>query len=154
MVFTGAFPEQGVYWSDLCTPVPPVLASVDQSGSAFTNLCERPIISGDGRYIVFSSLATNVLRGITNYQRHLFARDLLLSQTMILPAGIGALPDGPSFMPVFAGNGRTVAFETFARNLVPESYPDGREDSLSGTPRNGSYGDGLDDEWEISYFGT
>lgn len=71
-------------------------------------------ISDDGRYVVWSSTATNVVAGDVNGVEDVFRRDLALSTTSSLSAG----GDGLSRRPLISSDGRRVIFETLATNLV------------------------------------
>jgi Tol biopolymer transport system component len=78
-----------------------------------------PSISSDGRYVAFSSLATNLVSGDTNTFSDVFVRDRQNGTTerVSLDSG-GAEGNGDSVAPVISGDGRYVAFESFASNLV------------------------------------
>jgi len=78
-------------------------------------------ISADGRYVVFLSLATNLVFGDTNGCGDLFVRDRLLGTTervSVSSAGQQANDDclGPAEI---SADGRYVAFWDLASNLVP-----------------------------------
>ena len=78
-------------------------------------------ISADGRYVAFMSLATNLVLGDMNSARDIFVRDRMTGVTTrvsVNSAGIEAMGGG-SFAPSISSNGRFIAFESFATNLVP-----------------------------------
>lgn len=80
-----------------------------------------PSISADGRYVAFLSDATNLVAGDTNVSRDAFVVDRQTATTTrasVDSAGVQANLD--SVTPVLSGNGRFVAFTSFADNLVPE----------------------------------
>jgi hypothetical protein len=95
------------------------LVSVDSAGHQGNGWSWDPSISGDGRFVVFDSLASNLVPGDTNGSYDIFLRDRLLGTTervSIGPEGVQANSD--SFDPVISADGSCVAFESFARNLT------------------------------------
>lgn len=78
-----------------------------------------PAISADGRYVAFTSSAANLTPGDTNGELDVFVRDRVTHTTVLVSSGPhGALGDGPSVAPSISGDGRRVAFESDADNLV------------------------------------
>ncbi|HEY5602770.1 MAG TPA: hypothetical protein VIM41_06645 [Gammaproteobacteria bacterium] len=79
-------------------------------------------ISNDGRYVVFSSLATNLVAGDTNVAEDVFVRDRTLNTTTrVSVSSSGAqTPTGElgSVKPSISNDGRYVAFTSYAPNLV------------------------------------
>jgi Tol biopolymer transport system component len=82
-----------------------------------------PSISADGRYVAFVSLAANLLgpAGDTNSAQDVFVRDLVGGTTTLAsrasgPSGLQA--SNTSFAPSISGDGRFVAFDSDAANLV------------------------------------
>jgi PKD repeat protein len=82
---------------------------------------ENPDISGDGRYVVFRSDATNLVPGDTNGERDVFVRDRLLGTTERVSVGTDAAQgNGQSDgHPKISEDGRHVTFESYATDLVP-----------------------------------
>jgi Tol biopolymer transport system component len=77
-------------------------------------------VSADGRYVVFSSDATNLVPGDTNGHADIFVRDLKLGTTRrVSLAPDEAQADGDSYSPALSPDGRLVTFESDATNLVP-----------------------------------
>jgi Tol biopolymer transport system component len=95
-------------------------ASVSYLGQEANFDSERPTLSADGRWCAFTSRATNLVAGDTNGQADVFVRDLVagttsrssLTQTNLQSAG-------PCQNPAIAGDGRFVAFDSAASDLVP-----------------------------------
>jgi Tol biopolymer transport system component len=78
-----------------------------------------PVISGNGRYIAFTSTATNLVPGDTNNANDIFVADRLtgvVSRVSLRTDG-GQGNDG-SFHPAISFDGRYVAFSSRATNLV------------------------------------
>ncbi len=90
------------------------------SGGAFGNDNSGPCaISADGRYVAFSSLATNLTPGDTNALADVFVRDLLTGiTTMVSLDAAGGPSNGASGTPAISEDGRYVAFESAASDLV------------------------------------
>jgi Tol biopolymer transport system component len=76
-------------------------------------------ISADGRLIVFSSLATNLVAGDTNTYRDVFVRDRQTGMTeRVSVASNGSEANNWSVFPRISANGRYVVFASPASNLV------------------------------------
>jgi tricorn protease-like protein len=79
-----------------------------------------PYISGNGRIVVFSSRSTNVVPGDTNGQEDVFVRDRWNNLTKrVTVASNGAQANAASHPSGISGDGRYVAFRSWATNLVP-----------------------------------
>lgn len=76
-------------------------------------------LSADGRYVAFSSTATNLVAGDTNGSNDVFVRDRPLGTTVrVSVSSSGVESNGHSHTPAISGDGRYVAFESAATNLV------------------------------------
>jgi len=94
--------------------------SVDSAGNQANNTSFRSSISANGRFVVFSSEASNLVPGETNNSTDIFVRDTLANTTTrvsISSTGDGA-NDG-SYRPSISADGRFVTFDSDASNLVP-----------------------------------
>jgi Tol biopolymer transport system component len=79
-----------------------------------------PAISADGRYVAFESSARNLVPGDTNGRRHILVHDRSTGTTTRASVGPGGVQaDGDSFFASISADGRYVAFESDATNLVP-----------------------------------
>ncbi len=80
---------------------------------------DQPSISGDGRFVAFSSAASNLVPGDTNGEPDVFVRDRLTGKTarVSLATG-GAQARRGSALPAISADGRVVAFVSAAANLV------------------------------------
>lgn len=107
------------------------LISIDPSGTSAANgNSYGPVISGDGRYVLFASNATNMANGISSYPIdassqvifQLYVRDVQSGTTRLItidPAGTGAANEWTNTDKyVISRNGRYVAFSSKATNLV------------------------------------
>jgi hypothetical protein len=79
-----------------------------------------PSTSDDGRYVVFYSDAEDLVADDGNGFSDVFLRDRQLGTTARLSNGMaGQQANGASSLPVISGDGRFVAFQSSASNLVP-----------------------------------
>ncbi|MDX3798899.1 hypothetical protein [Streptomyces sp. AK04-3B] len=93
--------------------------SVDSAGVQANNASRNPSISADGRYVAFESVATNLVAGDTNRYRDVFVHDLQTGETSRVSVGRnGEQSDSESFHPSISADGRFVAFDSPASNLV------------------------------------
>ncbi len=77
-----------------------------------------PALSADGQWIAFQSTATN-LTAIPSTNTQIYLRDVANNQTRLISAGIdGTAGNGESRFPLISADGRWVAFESDATNLV------------------------------------
>ena len=85
-----------------------------------------PSISSDGRFVVFASDATNLVPGDNNGFADIFLRDTCNgapsgctpTTTLISVAADGSAANGASAAPSISPDGRYVAFDSIAANLV------------------------------------
>ncbi len=76
-------------------------------------------ISGDGRYVLFRSSASNLVAGDTNGLDDLFVRDVTgLTTKRVSLSNTGVQPNNLSYMGKISNDGRYVVFSTAATNLV------------------------------------
>jgi len=115
-----------------------------------------PLLTPDGRFIVFASVASNLIENDTNGASDIFVRDRLLGTTMLVSlnrAGTGP-GNSASSKPVLGPDGRTVVFQSFASDLVAGDFNDRRDVFVLKLGGIDSDHDGMDDDWEMAYFGT
>ena len=93
-------------------------ASQSSTGVQANSSSTAPSISADGRWVAFSSLASNLVPGDTNGVSDVFVRDNLTKTVVrVSVAGNGTQGDGHSTFPSISDDGRRVAFSTEATNL-------------------------------------
>ena len=81
----------------------------------------EPALSADGRFVAFTSSATNLVPEDTNEWDDVFVRDQQSGQiTRVSVASNGAQADDESYDPALSADGRFVAFVSYATNLVLE----------------------------------
>ena len=93
--------------------------SVASDGAQADHFSLGPSISADGRYVAFTSYASNLVISDTNNTRDIFVRDRQAGQTArVSVAAGGAEGNDDSDMAAISSDGRYVAFVSPASNLV------------------------------------
>jgi Tol biopolymer transport system component len=125
----GNLVEADTLWNDNVFVRDRVLArteqvSVNTAGGQSDLGVWLPVISSDGRYVVFASQSTDLAANDANGALYdIFLRDRLARVTQLVSLGTGGVAgDGGSGMrslPVISSDGRFVAYESVATNLVP-----------------------------------
>ncbi len=103
------------------TPPTTRLVSVNQTGTASGNsVSVAPVITPNGRFVAFESLASDLTANNTNGTLDIFVRDLKTGTTTLVSVNQPGTASGndDSFAPVMSGNGRFVAFDSDASDLV------------------------------------
>lgn len=96
-----------------------IRVSVGAGGVQANKRSNQPRISGNGRYVAFSSEASNLVAGDTNHQPDVFVRDLRTGVTRLVSVGLhGAKANGDNAAPAISASGRYIAFLSDASNLV------------------------------------
>jgi Tol biopolymer transport system component len=94
--------------------------SVTPTGAGGNGSSYEPPMSADGRFVVFSSEASNLVDGDTNHSLDVFIRDRQTGQTTLASvSSSGAQANGDSYRPAISGDGRFVGFTSHASNLAP-----------------------------------
>jgi LPXTG-site transpeptidase (sortase) family protein len=94
--------------------------SVDSSGGQGNGLSVRPSISSSGRYVVFDSSAANLVNGDTNGSYDVFVHDRTTrATTRVSVVTGGGQTNESSWYASISADGRYVAFQSHAGNLVP-----------------------------------
>jgi Tol biopolymer transport system component len=97
-----------------------VRASVDSGGGDPFGNSFQPSISADGRYVSFYSYASDLVQGDGNGLPDIFVRDLVVGTTVRASVDTGdGDPNGISLYPSISADGRYVAFESSASDLIP-----------------------------------
>jgi Tol biopolymer transport system component len=93
--------------------------SVDSSGVQSNADSYLPGISSDGRYVVFQSFASNLVPGDTNGVTDVFVHDTSTASTVRVSVdSSGVQANADCLVSSISGDGRFVAFESAANNLV------------------------------------
>jgi Tol biopolymer transport system component len=106
-------------WAYTMSTVVSANASGSTSNDESRHSATNPVLSTDGRFVVFSSAGTNLVVGDTNGQRDVFVKDRATGAVDRISVGTaGAEADGASLDASISGDGRYVAFASHATNLV------------------------------------
>ncbi len=94
------------------------LVSVGPTGTSGDKSSYGSSISDDGRYVAFESVATNLVPTPT-HGPNVFLRDTVTGTTTLVSHNLaGVQADAGSRRPDISGNGRWIAFESHAHDLV------------------------------------
>ena len=111
--------------------------SVSSSGVGGNGTSSRPDISADGGFVVFHSNAENLVPGTPSSFFQVFLRDRATGTTeRITEDAAGDPGDRNSLLPAVSADGRFVAFETVAGNLIGDGSHQGHvlvRDRATGT---------------------
>ena len=111
MAGAGAAPAEA--WTTTRVSVGP--GGIQSNGSSVVNA-----ISADGRFVAFSSAASNLIAGDHNGEEDVFLRDLVRGETYLISTSTGGLQGNDlSENPAVSADGRFVCFDSSASNLVP-----------------------------------
>jgi len=92
-------------------------------------------ISADGRYVAFQSVASDLVGKDTNGDWDVFVRDRQRGTTRrVSLTSAGGEAAGSSTSPSVSADGRYVAFQSYASDLVANDGPDGRARRLRARP--------------------
>jgi Tol biopolymer transport system component len=133
-------------------------------------LSTDPAISGNGRYVAFTSSATNLVRisGMSAPVQNVFLRDLQAGTTVLASANSSNTGSGnrASYSPAISVDGRYVLFRSLATNLASGSFSTGYENLflrdmqlgtnyvLTQTTRVRPLGDMTPDGRFVAFYGT
>jgi Tol biopolymer transport system component len=97
-----------------------------RGGQANAESLGSPVVSADGRYVAFASLATNLVENDRNEITDVFIRDRRTHRTFLASLGStgGQGTDG-SWPATFSADNRYLAFSSWAGNLVPSDLSPG-----------------------------
>jgi Tol biopolymer transport system component len=96
-----------------------ILVSGDVAGVSGNGASFEPAISADGRYIAFTSSATNLVADDTNKLADIFVRDLQATTTVLSSRSPDGRPsDGACSSPLLSKDGRWLLFRSQAHYLT------------------------------------
>lgn len=95
-------------------------ASASSNGTAASRGSDTAAQSGNGRYVGFTSIATNIVSGDNNNARDVFIRDLQTGMVECASrSSQGAFGDADSEHVILSADGRFALFQSYASNLGP-----------------------------------
>jgi Tol biopolymer transport system component len=102
-----------------------VRVSASSDGVQANGYSEQPSISADGRYVAFYSRANNLVPGDTNGWADIFVHDGVTGEiALVSVSSAGVQANGHSWSPSISADGRYVAFSSFADSLTPSTTDD------------------------------
>lgn len=128
------------------------LISTDRNGNGggSTNSV-YPVISADGRYVVYSTYATNLVTGQMRGRADVIWHDRQTGESKRIASSYER-----AVVPLMSADGSTIIFRTSLSGYVPHDY-NGLVDIFLAKPNlqpnEDSDGDGLLDSWEQTHFG-
>lgn len=106
----------GIFLGGSIMGIGPVGASPGVQGNGSSG---APDVSAAGRYVAFTSVASNLVSGDTNGVADIFVRDTAYSKTKRISVGVKGQANGASIDPSISDDGKFVVFTSVASNLVP-----------------------------------
>ncbi len=95
------------------------IVSISSDGAQGNSYSAGPAISADGSSVAFYSNAGNLVNNDSNSIRDIFVHDRTAHTTELISVSTGGVAgDGISYYPAISADGRYVAFESRASNLV------------------------------------
>jgi Tol biopolymer transport system component len=96
------------------------LANVSSAGVPANGFVWEPVISGDGRYVAFSSSSSNLVANDNGLYVDVFVHDVVSGTTVRASVdSFAQAGEDDSYEPALSFDGRLVAFTSYASNLVP-----------------------------------
>lgn len=153
---TDANGTNDVYLCDLSSNTLTLVSVNAAHTGAGSDVSDSPAISGDGRFVIFRSFATNLAAGAPN-PPNIFLYDRFTgSNSLLTTAAPGSTWFSWAAQPAINGDGSAVAYQSWNPSLtagdlncVEDVF--GTALSLWGTAD--SDGDGIPDSWMMHYFG-
>ena len=153
---TNSVSLQNVFLYDFQTGTNLLISRPFDSSGTPNRLSDSPVISADGRYVAYRSFASNCVPNDLNDLSDVFLYDRFAGATTLLSVNASgpATANSSSFTPVFSGDGQTLLFQSWASDLFAQDGNDGGDLFALKLAFTDSDGDGMDDQWELAYFGT
>lgn len=112
--------------------------SVNSANEEADGPSENATLSGDGRFVAFESRANNLAPGLSPGRRAIYLRDRLEQTTTLVSVNSVAVPaNDDSYQPSISADGRFVAFQSLASDLVADDT-NGRPDIFLHDRENGT----------------
>lgn len=101
-----------------------LLVSWGTNGANADGSSSQAVLSGNGRFVAFTSFADNLVTNDANHALDVFERDLALGTTQLISVNSNGISsgNGPSQLPQLSSDGRYVLFLSYAANLVPGTF--------------------------------
>jgi hypothetical protein len=110
--------------------------------------------SADGRFVVYGKRSYGGENPVYHYAFNIFVRDRLRQTTTLLsPRASATDSNALTWLPQLSADGRTVVFHSVASDLALNDFND-KLDLFTVKMAVDSDGDGMEDDWEVAYFGN
>ena len=119
--------EQNVYVRDRLEQTTQLVSVAEDGLSSGNGSSSLPSLSANGRFVSFSSTATNLVAETDdNGVADVFVRDLQLNTTTLVSTRLqGGFADGESLRSAISGDGTRIAFDTTATNILASPLESG-----------------------------
>jgi hypothetical protein len=148
-----------VYLYDYSTGSNILISTAFGSSSTAGGTSDSPDLTADGRFIAYRSTSPDIVPADTNGAPDIFLYDTLMNSTVLVTSDFSGASAGNSrsVNPRFSADGQSLVFGSWSGNLVTADYNQTADLFLLGVG-SGAFvdadGDGMDDAWEMKYFGT
>ena len=97
-----------------------ILVSVGTNAVPADGISSEPAISGDGRFVAFTSMADNLTPGVAGSAPNVFLRDIQTGTTTLVSRSTnGNASLATSYFPIVSADGHLVLFRSSATDLLP-----------------------------------
>jgi dipeptidyl aminopeptidase/acylaminoacyl peptidase len=109
---------------DPVTEIQTVLVTNSSDGvSGANDHSYNPLISGDGRFIVFESVATNLVSGVSPTTRQIYLYNVATQEISLVSKALNGTPgDGISSRASISFSGSSIVYLTTSNNIVGDGY--------------------------------
>jgi hypothetical protein len=108
--------KQNIFIWDSNTNTTTLASHIGSSGGNGDS--DSPVISSDGQYVAFASVASDLIGGDSNGRKDVFVWNRANNTvTLVSQNSAGTIGDSDSFAPSISSNGRVIAFASSAANL-------------------------------------
>ncbi|HXF10418.1 MAG TPA: hypothetical protein VN625_06500 [Desulfuromonadaceae bacterium] len=148
-----------VYLYDFAAATNILVSRAFDSAHSGNGRSDSAVISPDGRFIAYRSLARNIVPSDTNNAGDLFLYDRLNAATTLVSVNRkgASTANHHSSRPVFSGDSGTLVFCSYASDLSAPGFNEANAIfalKLQSPAVSDSDDDGMDDAWELAAFGT
>ncbi|MFM2067269.1 MAG: Poly(beta-D-mannuronate) epimerase 7, partial [Pseudomonadota bacterium] len=97
----------------------PALVTTSSTGVQGDNFSNSAALSADGRYVAFDSFASNLVTSDANGRNDIFVKDRQTGMLTLVSVDAGGhAGNADSYVPTLSADGRVVAYQSFASNLL------------------------------------
>ena len=150
-VVSGPFTNNQIFLGDVSAGTVALVSSTIDHSTGGNSASDNPVISSDGRYVVYRTFADNIVSGAKSGSKLILYDRATGSNTLVAAAGTNA--DWTS-RAILDATGQTMLFQSVQSSLVSNDLNRTSDLFLSQLDlTRDSDGDGIPDWWMIKYFG-